>query len=113
MQKFIALYLCPVTTLNDWMQKPEAERKPIEEKMMHEWQAWAQAHAAMILETNGAGKASRITPDGVAPHRNEVMMFSIVQADSQEAAEKIFIGHPHLGIPTASIELMPIKPMSA
>jgi hypothetical protein len=36
------------------------------------------------------------------------MLYTIVQADSHEAASKLFEDHPHLGIPSASIEVMEI-----
>jgi len=34
-----------------------------------------------------------------------------VQADSHEAASQLFEDHPHLGIPSASIEVMEINPL--
>jgi hypothetical protein len=36
------------------------------------------------------------------------MLYAIVQAESHEAASKMFEDHPHLGIPQASIEIMEI-----
>jgi hypothetical protein len=39
------------------------------------------------------------------------MLYSIVQADTHEAAAKMFEGHPHLGIPKSSIEIMEIHPL--
>jgi hypothetical protein len=40
------------------------------------------------------------------------MLYSIVEAESHEAAAKIFENHPHLGIPQASIEVMEANPLS-
>ncbi len=39
------------------------------------------------------------------------MLYAIVEADSHDAAAKSFVGHPHLGIPEASIEIMEIHPL--
>jgi hypothetical protein len=40
------------------------------------------------------------------------MLYSIVEADSHEAAAKAFEKHPHLQIPESSIEVMAINPMT-
>jgi hypothetical protein len=39
------------------------------------------------------------------------MLYSLIEADSHQAAAKIFEKHPHLGIPQASIEIMEIHPL--
>ena len=111
MKKFLVLYMAPASVMQEWMKLPEAERKVAEDKMKGEWQVWMQEHAAMIKETAGAGKAMRITKEGAMDAANEIMLYSIVEAESAEAAAKIFEGHPHLGIPQASIEIMPANPM--
>lgn len=92
-------------------KKPEAERKGEEEKMMHDWNVWTAAHSDLIKETIAAGKTKRVTAAGVVDSRNDLMLYSIVEAESHEAATKAFEGHPHFGIPGASIEVMAIRPM--
>jgi hypothetical protein len=39
------------------------------------------------------------------------MLYSVVEAESHDAAAKTFAGHPHLQIPQSSIEVMEINPM--
>jgi hypothetical protein len=39
------------------------------------------------------------------------MLYAVVQAESHEAASKMFEDHPHLRIPQASIEIMEISPL--
>jgi hypothetical protein len=39
------------------------------------------------------------------------MLYSLIEADSHQAAAKMFEKHPHLGIPQASIEIMEIHPL--
>ncbi len=111
MQKCIAMYMAPAETMAEWMQKPEADRKEDEQKMKQEWDAWMSAHATMIIETCPTGKNMRVTGDTVATTSNDVMMYSIVEAESQEAAAEIFKNHPHFGIPGATIDIMPIRSM--
>ena len=111
MNQFLVMYLAPVATLDEWMKKPEAERKDDEKKMMEEWNVWMAAHSDLIKETNAAGKTKKVTADGVQDHRNDLMLYSIVEAESHEAAAKAFEGHPHFGIPGATIEVMAIRPM--
>lgn len=109
MKKFLVLYLAPSSVLEEWMQLDPDVRKTSEEKMRGEWQTWTTANAGMVKETSGAGKTKRVSAHGIEDTKNDVMMFSIVEADSQEAAAKIFEGHPHLGIPKATIEVMSIN----
>lgn len=112
MKKFLVLYLCPVAVIEKWMQTPEEERKVVEEKMRTEWGVWMQIHGSALTETAGAGKTKRITKDGVTDTKNEVMLYSIAEAESHDAAVAMFADHPHFGIPEASIEVMSINPLS-
>ena len=38
-----------------------------------------------------------------------MVMYRIVQASSADEAAKMFVDHPHFGIPQATIEVMPLK----
>lgn len=107
----MVMYLAPAEMMQEWMKKPEAERKDEEQKMQAQWKAWTEAHGAMIQETNATGKTTRVTKDSIVPARNDLMLYSIVEGESAEAVAEIFKGHPHFGIPDATIEIMPIRPM--
>ena len=107
MQKFIVLYKVPVAMLEEWMKKPEAERKTEEEKMKTEWGAWMKEHGSALKETAGAGKTKRVTKEGVVDTKNDIMLFSLVEGESHEAVAEMFKDHPHFGIPESSIEVMP------
>jgi hypothetical protein len=106
MKTFLALYLTPASVLEDWMQTPEAERKESEAKMQADWNAWMQIHGAHIKETRGAGKTKRVSSDGIVDVKNDVMLYSIVEAETHEAAAAIFKDHPHFQIPQATIDVM-------
>lgn len=99
----------PFSGLDEWMKKPEAERKAEEAKMKADWDAWMAAHKDSITGTAGVGKPKRVTAGGIEDTRNDLMMYSFVEAASQEAAAKMFESHPHFGIPGAWIEVMPVN----
>jgi hypothetical protein len=40
------------------------------------------------------------------------MLYCIIEAETHEAAAKLFANHPHLGIPEASIEIMELNPLT-
>jgi hypothetical protein len=111
MTKFLALYLVPAPVIEDWQKTDPATRKTAEEKMRADWDAWMATHKKIIVSTDAGGKTKRVTPNGVADTKNDIMLYSVVEADSHEAAAKAFESHPHLQIPQASIEVMAIRAM--
>ena len=111
MQTFIVLFLAPVAVIEEWMKTPQVDREVAEKKMREDWDAWMATHASMIKETHAGGKTKRINASGVTDAKNDIMLYSIVEAESHEVASNAFIGHPHLTIPQATIEVMAIRPM--
>jgi hypothetical protein len=107
--KFFVTYQMPHSGLDAWMQLPEEERKAQEHEMQTAWNAWMAAHANIITETAGVGKPKRITAAGVEDVRNDIMMYSFIEAESLEAAAELFVHHPHFGIPGAWIEVMSVN----
>lgn len=99
----------PHEGLDAWLKLPEDERKAAELTMQSEWNTWMANHTEVIIETAGVGKPKRITSEGVIDARNDLMMYSFIEAESLEAAADIFKDHPHFGIPGASIEVMPVN----
>lgn len=111
-KKFIALYLVPASVIAEWAKTDPETRKEAEQKMQAEWGKWMGEHAKMIVSTEVGGKTKRVTTSGVADIKNDIMLYSFIEADSHEAAAKAFENHPHLQIPQSSIEVMEVKPMS-
>ncbi len=112
MKKFLVLYLIPAKVVEDWMQTDPDERKAAEGKMMEEWKTWMSEHGAMITQSEAAGMTKRVSSDGVSDVKNDIMLYSVVEAESHEAAAKAFENHPHLQIPQSSIEIMAVRPMT-
>ena len=111
MNYYTAIYLAPTNVLDEWMQKPEAERAAAESEMKTQWDAWMAAHADSVQKTIALGKTKKVSSDGVSDARNGMMLSSYVAAESLEAAAELFKDHPHLGIPGATIEIMEPRPM--
>lgn len=107
--KFFVTYQMPHSGLDDWMKLPEAERKTQEQQMQAEWDTWMASHKDAIVETAGVGKPKRVTSAGVEDSRNDIMMYSFVEAESLEAAADMFKTHPHFGIPGGWIEVMSVN----
>ena len=107
--KFFVTYQMPHTELDAWQKLPEAERKTQELQMQSQWNAWMSEHKGFLTETAGVGKPKRITSKGIEDSRNDIMMYSFVEAESLEAAADMFKNHPHFGIPDGWIEVMPIN----
>ena len=60
------------------------------------------------------GKTLKVTQRGIDAVSNEMGAFTMVRADSHEAAAKLFEGHPHFSIfPGDSVEIMPILEVPA
>ncbi len=113
MQKFLVLFLAPVKVMDDWMKRDASERKDMEDKMAADWRAWMEKNASSIVEAPaGAGKTKTIGSDGVADSRNDILMYGVFQAASHDAAAQLFVGHPHLDIPEATIQVMIINPLT-
>ena len=95
------------------MKKTEpAKRKDAEVKMQTEWKKWMSDHTKMFADVGaGVGRTKLVTDQGISETKNDIMLYSVVEADSHEAAAKSFEGHPHLQIPQSSIEVMEIHPL--
>ena len=92
---------------------PEAERRKKEMEGMAGWQAWVEKYHGAIVEMGGPlGKTKRIDPAGVSDISNELGAFTVVRAESHEAAAAMFVNHPHFSIfPGERVEVMPIMPI--
>jgi hypothetical protein len=113
MKRFLVTYLAPASVIDDWKKTDPSTRKAAEEKMQSDWKKWMADHASLFADVGaGVGKTKAVTQKGTSDSRNDIMLYSVVHADSHEAAAKSFEGHPHLQIPQSSIEVMEIRDLS-
>lgn len=96
-----------------WDALPEGERRAKEREGMAAWKAWVEKHQASIAAMGGPlGKTKKVTQRGVEDVSNEMGAFTLVRAESHEAAAKLFEKHPHFTIfPGDSVEIMPVLPI--
>ena len=57
------------------------------------------------------GKTKQAAASGASDIKNDIGGYSIVQAESHEAAAALFADNPHLTMPGATVEVMEIRPM--
>jgi hypothetical protein len=110
-QKFLVLYLIPSSVVADWRKTDPTKRQAEEQKMHAAWGKWMAENGKMVISTEAAGKTKRVASSGVSDTKNDIMLCSLVEAESLEAAAKAFESHPHLQIPQSSIEVMYVRPM--
>ena len=103
--------MAPAAAMEEWMKKPEEERKNEETKMKTEWDAWMTAHSDTVMKTIALGKTKRVSASGVEDVKNDMMLSSYAQGESLEAVAELFQDHPHFGVPGATIEIMETRPM--
>ena len=110
-KRFLVLYLAPASVVEDWAKTDPEKRKPAEEKMRGEWKRWMSGHAKLITSTEAGGKTKRVSSNGTSDAKNDIMLYSFIEANSHEEAAKAFEGHPHLQIPQSTIEVMEVRSM--
>jgi len=112
---YLAMFLGSKTSARRaaWDALPESERRAKEREGMAAWKAWVEKHQGSIVEMGGPlGKTKRITLRGIEDTSNEMAAFTLVRAESHEAAAKLFEKHPHFSIfPGDSVEIMPVLPI--
>ena len=107
--RFLVTYLAPASVIAEWKKTEPETRKAAEEKMQAQWKKWMSDHAKIFAYVGaGVGKTKAVRSGGTSDTKNDIMLYSIVEAESHEAAAKTFEDHPHLQIPQSSIEIMEI-----
>lgn len=90
----------------------EETSKEEREKGMAEWGTWMKKNMAIFADMGGpTGKNMQVTPSGVSQVSNDIGGYSIVQAESAEAAAKMLADNPHFHLPGSVIDLAEIVPM--
>ena len=95
----------------EWRALSEAEQAERAERGVAAVLAWEEAHRDVILYRGGPlGPTKRISDAGeVRDEVNLLTVFMVVRADSQDAAVRLFDGHPHMSIFVCDgVEVMPV-----
>ncbi len=107
--KFLVTYQTDHTRFDEWMNIPEDERNAKDPDLQASWNEWLKKHKSSLIETAGVGRPKRVTAAGTEDSRNDIMIYSFVEAESLEAAADIFKDHPHLGMLNGWIEVMSVN----
>ena len=113
MKRYLAVFTGTPEGMEAFRNLPEAERKQKEMAGVAAWRKWATDHQSSIIEMGGPlGRTKRVTESGIADVRNNLGAFTVVEADSQEAAARMFENHPHFTIfPGDGVEVMEVLPI--
>jgi len=115
MKKFLAVFLGTPASVerSGWNRLDPEKRKEQEAAGMKAWGGWMASHKAAIVESGGPlGKTKRVAPEGVSDTKNDMAGYVIVQAESHEAAARMFENHPHFAIfPGEAVEIMECLPI--
>ncbi len=113
MKKFMAVFTGTEASMKKWLELEEKTRKEREKTGIAAWHSWVEKNKKSIVE-NGAplGKTKRIDKNGVSEMKNDLSAYTVVQAETHEAAANLFLQHPHFSIfPGDHIEIMECMPI--
>lgn len=115
MKNFLAVYTGSESAAGfvKWQALDEAARKKQEVAGKAAWMKWVITNASALVD-NGSplGKTKRVDASGISDIRNNLTAYTIVLAESHEAAAKLFLNHPHFTIfPGDSVEIMECLPL--
>jgi hypothetical protein len=115
MKKFLAIYVGTESSAKsaEWKTMDQAARKKLQAWGIKAWGDWMTAHAAAIVETGAPlGRTKRMAAHGMSDTKNALTGYIVVQAESHDAATKLFEHHPHFTIfPGESVEIMECLPI--
>lgn len=109
MTKYIVLYHMPTDAMANM---PEQTPEQIQ-AAMEPWMKWAESCGDALVDLGmPLGGGQRLSQDGSSPSSNDVAGYSILEADSMDAAKALLQGHPHMTWnPACSIEVHEAQPI--
>lgn len=115
MKTFMAVYTGTPDAFEKYQKQfPDPVKRAANEKAgMDAWMKWGVTHAKSVVDHGGPlGRTKRVTKDGIADIRNHLAGYTVVRAESQEAAATMFLDHPHFTIfPGDAVEIMEVLPI--
>ena len=115
MKRFLAVYIGTASALEkaQWNSMDDAKRQSLQASGIKAWMEWGMTHSAAVVDQGSPlGKTKRASPAGIENITNSMTGYAIVQAESHEAAAKMFENHPHFTIfPGDSVEIMECLPL--
>jgi hypothetical protein len=99
--------------MDQWKAMDPGQRKEKETAGVAAWKQWVAAHQGAIVDQGTPlGTTKQVSNSGVSDIHNNLTAYTVVQADSHEAAARMFEGHPHFTVfPGESVEVMECLPL--
>ncbi|MBX3621342.1 MAG: hypothetical protein KF891_15335 [Rhizobacter sp.] len=112
MKTFLAVYTGSAQAMARWQALSEAERQERHAAGFKAWGDWVTRHQAGIVDGGSPlGRTKLVSTGGVADIRNNLAAYTLVRAESHEAAARLFEGHPHFTLfPGEGVEIMECLP---
>jgi hypothetical protein len=109
MPRFLALYTMQPEDVARFRSLPKSEQDAIDAVGFKQWKEWEARNAASFRDRGGmVGKTMRVTRDGIAGAVNSVCGYIVVEAETIEAAARLFENHPHFSVfPGDGVDIMP------
>lgn len=113
MKRFLAVYIGSQNGMEKWTALTEDTRKEREKRGMSAWREWGAKNAKSITDFGAPlGKTKRVNAGGLSDTKNLLTGYTIIEAESHEAAARMFLDHPHFAIfPGDSVEIMECLPI--
>ena len=113
MKRYLAIYTGSPSSMDAWNSMDATQRAAKEKAGIAAWKAWVDKNRAAIVDQGSPlGRTKQVTRNGIADIRNNMGAYTVVQADSQDAAAKLFEDHPHFTMfPGEGVEVMECLPM--
>ena len=113
MKNYLAIYTGSESSMSEWKSMDAGQRAAKEEAGMEAWKTWVTTNASSIVDQGAPlGQTKRISPAGISDIRNNMTAYTVVRAESHEAAARMFEHHPHFAIfPGEAVEIMPVLPI--
>lgn len=109
MKKFLVLYKSPVEEFTKMMQGMTPEMRAEYKK---EWGAWMENNKSVLVDMGApVGKAKEVTATSITDIENDIGGYSVIQAETLEAAAAMLAHSPQLKLMEGSVEVMEFMPM--
>ncbi len=112
MKTFLAVFTVPASRAK-WDALDAQTRAERERAGMVAWHQWMTDHQDSIVDSGGPlGKTKQVSASGIQDMSNNLGGFVKLQAESHEAAAKLFENHPSFAIfPGEGVEVMECLPI--
>ncbi len=113
MKNYLAVFTGSPAAMSRWDKLSESERAEKQIAGMAAWKKWVLDNEKSIVELGGPlSRTKLVSSAGISDIRNHLGAFTIVRADTQDAAAHLFLNHPHFSIFAGEgVEVMEVLPI--